>query len=407
METFAELGIDAFLTESLAARGITAPTEIQRLVIPLLLRQERSSEGGSAESVIFSSPAGTGKTFAYLLPLLQAWLSQNAAAASPVDSAGPRNSQGPKILICAPTYELCSQIKREADFLLGSAHPAFRTGLFIGGAALTRQIEALKRDKPRAVIGNPGRLLQLARTGKLKLGSVEALVLDEGDRLTENELFDATRELVSLLNSRRLTAACSATLPPRSLERLTPLAGGGPKIISANSGGTLSGAIEHWAFFSEERRKISLLRSLLAASPDGKTLVFTSRPWQAENIASQLRYRSIPAAALHGGMDKKERKRALDDFRRAGAAVLVTSDLAARGLDIPGIARVIALDTGENPDSYLHRAGRTGRAGASGLMITIGDERELSRLAKLEKKLGVVIYPKELRGGKAAVPGDY
>jgi superfamily II DNA/RNA helicase len=400
MNSFPELGIAPFFVERLAERGIGVPTEIQRQVIPRLL---------SGESLLFNSATGTGKTFAYLVPLFQSLFCSDGFPAA--------GREGwPRLLICAPTYELCSQIKGEADFLLrdlpvkgageGRAAVSPAAGLVIGAAAMSRQIDALKKDKPQVIIGNPGRLLQLARMGKLRLGAAEALVLDEGDRLVSEELFAVSGELVALVNPERQTAACSATLPLRSRERLIPLmgSGGSPRIISAENGEALRDAIEHWALFSEERRKMSVLRSFLAAVSPLKALVFTARPWQVGNIVSQLEYRRLAAGALHGDMDKKARKQALDDFRRGKIRILVTSDLAARGLDISGVTHIIALDTGETGDSYIHRAGRTGRAGNRGVMVTIGDEKELRRLAKLEKKLGIVVYPKELYEGKVVAP---
>jgi superfamily II DNA/RNA helicase len=387
MNSFSALGTASFFVGRLAERGIGAPTEIQRLVIPPIL---------AGESVLFSSATGTGKTFAYLIPLFQ----------SLAVSAG----SWPRLLICAPTYELCSQIKGEADFLLrdfpADGAAPLKTGLVIGASAMSRQIDALKKDRPQVIIGNPGRLLQLARMGKLKLRAVEALVLDEGDRLTADELFDGTGELVSLAAARRRTIACSATLSPASRQRLIPLAGGAPRIIAAGNQEVLRGAIEHWAFFSEERRKISLLRSFLTAASPEKALVFTARPWQVENIVSQLRYCRLAADALHGDKDKKARKQALEDFRRGRTRVLVSSDLAARGLDIPGVTHIIALDVPETGDPYIHRAGRTGRAGNRGFMVTIGDEEELTRLARLEKKLGILIRPKELYKGKVTAPPE-
>jgi superfamily II DNA/RNA helicase len=267
-----------------------------------------------------------------------------------------------------------------------------------------RQIDTLRKDKPQVIIGNPGRLLQLARTGKLRLNAVEALVLDEGDRLTANELFADTAGLVSLVKGKRQTVACSATLPPKSRERLLPMMGDTPRILAGETAEVLRLAIEHWALFSEERHKIAALRSFLAATAPGKALVFTARPWQVGNIVSQLQYHHLAAGALHGSMDKQLRKQALEDFRRDRTRVLVTSDLAARGLDISGVTHIIALDVPESGDAYIHRSGRTGRAGNRGIMLTIGDEGELRRLAKLEKKLGIVIYPKELYRGRIAAP---
>jgi superfamily II DNA/RNA helicase len=407
--SFSELGAAPFFVERLAERGISAPTEIQRRVIPPLL---------AGESLLFSSATGTGKTFAYLIPLLQSLLFPPAEQEEAVSRKG-----WPRVLICAPTYELCSQIKGEADFLLAGGHdegpllragerpaaghderPLLRAGLVIGAAALGRQIDGLKKERPPVIIGNPGRLLQLARMGKLRLGAVEALVLDEGDRLAAEELFEETAALIALVNPRRITAACSATLSPRVRERLMPFMGEGPRVEAAGGGEVLRGAIEHWALFSEERRKIGTLRSLLEAAKPRKALVFAARGAQVGNILSQLQYHHLPAGGLHGDMDRKARKQALEDFRRDRTRILVTSDLASRGLDIPGISHIIALDVPQTGDPYIHRAGRTGRAGNRGIMVTIGDEDELRRLANLEKKLGIIIYPKELYQGRVMAP---
>ncbi|GHV77962.1 DEAD/DEAH box helicase [Spirochaetia bacterium] len=385
---FAGLGVSPFFIERLAERGITAPVEIQRRVIPRLF---------AGEHVLFSSPTGTGKTFAYLIPVFQKLME------STVDA-------GPKALILAPTYELCSQIKGEAEFLL-SGFAAFKTGLLIGSAAMGRQIETLKKDRPRLLVGNPGRVLQLVRMGKLRLTGLDFLVLDEADRLTADELYGDTRELVSLIPSTPQVAACSATLPPSCRERLLPLMGEGNSIAAeeTHENEILRDKIEHWAFFCEERDKIGLLRSFLAAlhsrkAAAGRLLVFTGRGAQVGNIVSKLQYHGIPALGLYGDMDKRMRKQAMDDFRRGRAAVLVASDLAARGLDIPDISHIIALDTAEDPDAYIHRAGRTARAGKRGIMATFGDEGEMRRLARLEKKLGIVVYPKELYEGKVCAP---
>jgi superfamily II DNA/RNA helicase len=421
MNSFLELGMAPFFVECLAERGISVPTEIQRLVIPPLL---------SGKSVLFNSATGTGKTFAYLIPLFQSLFSSKNVADRMDGGGAPVRNGWPRLLICAPTYELCSQIKGEADFLLrnlpvnrtsfngeegDTPAPAARrmpvkASLVIGAAAMGRQIDILKQDKPQVIIGNPGRLLQLARMGKLRFKAVEALVLDEGDRLIADELFAGTRELVSLVNPERQTIACSATVSSRSRDRLIPMMGGGkdggPRIMAAGDNEALRDAIEHWALFSEVRRKISILRSFLAAVSPRKVLVFTARPWQVGNIVSQLQYRRLAAGALHGDMDKKARKQALEDFRQGRTDILVTSDLAARGLDISGITHIIALDVPETGDPYIHRAGRTGRAGNRGIMVTIGDEEELRRLAKLEKKLGIVIYPKELYEGKIISPPE-
>ena len=377
--SFAEIGVTPFFIERLGEHSIVNPTAIQSLVIPPLL------EG---KSILFRSATGTGKTFAYLLPLFQRLLEADA--------------RGPLMLICAPTHELCAQIKGEADFLL--AGTPLKAGLLIGSANLGRQAEELKKRAPQVIAGNPGRLLQLARMGKLKLQGIRFLVLDEGDRLTSDESLEETRSLAGLVKARRLTVSCSATAPVKSRERLFALMGEGAVFLEKDEPGILRERIAHWALFSEERRKIRTLRSFIAAARPAKILVFTGLGAQVGNIVSQLQFHGISAGGLFSGMDKRQRKQALDDFRRGRILALATSDLAARGLDIPGVSHVAALDVPQTGDAYVHRAGRTGRAGKAGVMLTIGDEEELRRLAALEKKLGIVIYPKELWGGRLQAP---
>jgi superfamily II DNA/RNA helicase len=384
---FADLGASPFFIERLRERGVTEPTEIQSRVIPRLL---------AGEQVLFSSPTGTGKTFAYLIPVFQKLMEGAAADAAP--------GNGPEALILAPTHELCSQIKQEADFLAAGAG-RLAVSLLIGSAAMGRQIDFLRKTKPRVVIGNAGRVLQLARMGRLRL-SPRFLVLDEADRLISEELYGETRELISLVRSDPQTAACSATLPEKRRDRLIPLLGGGESIAVEETmdNKILRDNIEHWAFFCEERDKTRLLRSFLAALRPRKVLVFTARGSRVGTIVSRLQYHGVPALGLFGDMDGKLRKQALDDFRRGRSTALVASDLAARGLDIPGVSHIISLDTAEDPDVYVHRCGRTARAGKRGVMASFGDEPELRRLAKVEKKLGIVVYPKELYGGKLRTP---
>jgi superfamily II DNA/RNA helicase len=162
--------------------------------------------------------------------------------------------------------------------------------------------------------------------------------------------------------------------------------------------------IQHWAIWSEDRRKVQTLRSFLAAVQPRKALVFAGRSWDAEKIVAQLRHLSV--AALYSGMDKISRRNAVAGFRSGKIAVLVSSDLAARGLDIPGISHVIALDVPQDGEIYIHRAGRTGRAGKRGIMVSIGDGDEMRRLARLEKRLGLTVYPRELYRGQLITPTE-
>ncbi|MDR0582884.1 MAG: DEAD/DEAH box helicase [Treponema sp.] len=462
MENFADLGVSPVFIGRLRGRDISAPTAIQRLVIPPLL---------AGKSVIFRSETGTGKTFAYLIPALQrllAGIGEAPAGSAPDDTAtGRPRYQGPELLICAPTFELCSQIKGEIDFLLargkdglpgslwgfspndkenaqfcafstlqtpkgaqnsgifavkgrknpqvpqapGNAAGNINTALLIGSAALARQIDALKK-KPLAVVGNPGRLLLLSKMGKLKFPNLRFLVLDEADRMTAEESLEETRELIRLIvrdvrNGSPGAAACSATISGKTGELLPPLFAGA-ELIESGEQEILRERIEHWAIFSEGRRKVQTLRSLLAAvktrKAGFKALVFAGRNDDAGKIVSQLQFHHIPAAGLFGRMDKRERKNAVDAFRAGKISALVSSDLAARGLDIPGISHVVAMDVPADRETYIHRSGRTGRAGKRGVMVSIGDEAEMRRLALLEKKLGITVRPRELYQGKVREP---
>jgi superfamily II DNA/RNA helicase len=412
LNEFAALGVLPAVVEKLAERAVCRPTAIQRLVMPPLL---------AGNSVVFRSATGTGKTFAYLVPAVQ----QLSGGDVSVSRYG-----GPALLVCAPTYELCSQIKAEIDFLAPSS-----AALLIGSVSLNRQIENLKKAKPLAAVGNPGRLLVLAKMGKLKFQGLRFLVLDEADRMTADDSRDETAELLRLiarnvacdaahdaahdaLDRGVVVAACSATLAGKNRERLLPLldglcrangAGGGPgalQIVESDEQEILRERIEHWAIFSESRRAAQTLRSFLAAAKPKKALVFTGRSDDAGKIAADLQYHHVNAAVLLGGTDKKARKEAVDGFRSGKIAVLVSSDLAARGLDIPNISHIIALDVPADGEAYIHRAGRTGRAGKRGVMVSIGDEDAMRRLASLEKKLKIVVYPKELYGGRVCGTDD-
>ena len=367
--------------ERLSERNIRVPTEIQKLTVP------RISAG---ENVLFRSATGTGKTFAYLLPIFEKLLTCE-------------NPQIPYLLVIAPTLELCSQIKSEADFLLKD-YANIKTTLIIGSANISRQIDSLKKEKPAVIIGNPARLLQLVKMGKLKLYSITALVLDEGDRLCSEELFDDTLELVKRVNTNRQSITCSATISEKSKEKLFPLIGKDVAVLETSAQEILRDQITHWAFFSEGRRKIATLSSFLNASRAKKALVFTNNSSQVGNITTKLQYHAVSATGIYSGMNKKDRKQAFDDFKSGKARVLVSSDLAARGLDIPAISHVIELDVPSDSEVYIHRAGRTGRAGRKGIMVTIGDEDELRRFSLLEKKLGITVYPKILYKGRICTP---
>ena len=359
------------IKEKLFTLNITEPTKVQDKIIPLI------EEG---KSVLFQSETGTGKTYAYLLPLVNK-LEQD------------QDKINLKILVCAPTFELASQINAAAKKITDR-----KTALIIGGAPVKRQIETLK-EKPQIIIGTAARLVELIRLKKIKTQSLYALVFDECDRLLKKESFEDTDNLRNCVSKDCQIIGCSATINKSA------------RIFFADSESVimpqefiLSNNIEHWAIYAELREKIEFLRKFLAAEKPGKALIFTSRADQVENIYNKLTYKHVECMALHAKADKQLRKAAIDKFRSGKCKVLITSDLGARGLDIPEITHIIQMDLPEDDDFFIHRAGRTARAGKHGINVVIGDEFEMRRYAALEKKFGLKVYPKQIRNGKICAP---
>lgn len=359
------------LRQSLTSLGITSPTPVQREVIPHIL---------DGENVLFESETGTGKTFAYLLPLINKLETLD-------------DHQRVRIIVVAPTFELASQINSACKSV--SSH---KSALMIGGAPLKRQIETLK-EKPEIIIGTAARLVELIHLKKLKDEGLMAAVFDETDRLVKKESLEDTSNFRNLLPAGTQIIACTATI-----SRQTKIFFADAKNIVLPPEDVLRKRITHWAIYAENRDKIETLRKFLAAENPTKALIFTSRADQVENIYNKLTYKKVVCAALHAKTDKQKRKAAIDRFRSGKEKILITSDLAARGLDIPEISHIIQMDFPQDEDFFIHRSGRTARAGKTGINVVIGDEWEMRHFAQLEKKLGITVYPKEIRAGKVVSP---
>lgn len=386
MNKFLELKVDESIVSKLEEIGITEPTEVQKKIIPLI------SEG---KNIMFQSETGTGKTFAYLLPLL-----------SRLNSTENRMA---RLMIASPTYELASQIKVQVQKI-----SRIKCALLIGGAPISRQIELLK-EKPEIVIGGPARLLELIHLKKLKADGIETLVLDEADRLLSPELRDSTKGLMERLPKSVQLIGNSATVSKYTREILQKARNGilndekenAILFVALPMENVLRKQISHWAIFSERRDKIDTLRSFINAEKPKKLLVFTSKSDQIENIASKLRFKKIDCETLCGKTNKVDRKSAIDRFRSGKTKILITTDLASRGLDIEGITHVVQMDLPEKEDFFIHRAGRTARAGATGINCVIGDAWEMENYARLEKKLKITVFPKMLYKGNVVDPNSF
>ncbi|MCR5289308.1 MAG: DEAD/DEAH box helicase [Treponema sp.] len=377
--TFEQLTISRSLIERLKNSNITTPTPVQQQVIPHILNNE---------NVLFQSETGTGKTLAYLLPLIQLFADSHI------------QDKKSKILVIAPTYELSSQIKSVIQSITDT-----KCTLCIGGTQIKRQVEALK-EKPFIIVGNPARIVELIRLKKIKTESIKAVVLDEIDRLTSKEISHETATLLQLLPANKQTIGCSATVSKQTKQFIEKIINTTPQVIELPLEDVLKHRITHMAFYAERRDKIDTLRQILNAIQPKKAIIFTSRQDQVINITSKLQYKKILCEGLFAKADKKDRKTVIDHFKSGVCPILVTSDLASRGLDIPGITHIIQMDLPADADFFIHRAGRTARANTTGINIVIGDEYELQHFAQIEKKLGIIVYPKQLYKGKIVAPLD-
>lgn len=384
--TFSQLGIEDSYIQKLNSHEIRQATAVQMQAIPELLR---------GSSLMFQSETGTGKTLAYLLPILQ--------RIEKIDN--PQKKV--RIVIISPTIELASQIKSQVQLITDS-----KAALLVGGAPIKRQIELLK-EKPLIVIGGPARILELFHLKKLKLDDTMALVLDEADRLVSRELRDYTDELISAVKKDVQLVAASATINLKTqkiLEEKRPHSENSGqekiKLLLLPPEDVLRKRITHYALFAETRDKIDTLRKLLLAEKPEKALVFTSKLDQVANIVSKLKYKNIECSALTAKTEKTERKATIDRFRSGKIKILVTSDLVARGMDIPDISHVIQMDMPSDDDFFIHRAGRTARMGKSGTNIVIADAYEMRKYAAIEKKLKITVYPRMLYKGSLVDPNE-
>jgi superfamily II DNA/RNA helicase len=375
--TFNEIGIPPALVEALTKENITEPTPIQAMAVPVLL---------AGTSAYLNSETGTGKTLAYLLPLF-----------SRIDVAATET----QLVVIVPTHELAIQIQRQAGLLAQNSGLPIRSVLLIGGTLMQRQIDKLKK-KPQVVIGSPGRICELIELGKLKVQRVASVVIDEADRLLEGNSLTTVRTILRAVPRERQVIFVSATEHPACSLEAGALA---PRLTTLHAGaGPVNSNIEHHYLVCDERDKPDVLRKLIHALNPERALVFVHRNERAEVIAAKLAHHKVAVADLHGAFDKSERKKAMDDFRSARVKVMIASDLAARGLDIKGITHVFNVDLPSESKAYLHRVGRTARAGAKGQAVSLMTEAEVRLARRYETELGIRMTPIRLFEGRVVAP---
>ncbi|MCL2855420.1 MAG: DEAD/DEAH box helicase [Defluviitaleaceae bacterium] len=345
--------------KSPAMAGIVAPTDIQRDAIPHIL-------GG--RDIIAQSPTGTGKTLSYLLPIF----------------AGIKGDiRAVQAVIIAPTYELASQIAMVARGLAEKADSD--VALLIGGADKRRQLTALKA-KPLVIVGSLGRISDFVVEKKLSMHHVRTLVFDEADRLfVEQNMINIQAVIKATLRDRQILLF-SATMPKKTAETATPLM---KEPVNIGIGNAIPKNIRHFYTICEGRKKAERLRSIIHNQSIEKMLIFVNRPFDIEKAAQRLNFHNIPTSPLHGDKDKVARKAAMEALRKGKIKALVASDAGSRGLDIGGLNHVVNLDLPAREKDYIHRAGRCGRAGADGTVISIVTGGEAEALKKMAKKLKI------------------
>lgn len=375
-DTFAQLNVAEDLCSQLAAEGITAPTAVQAAALP---------EALAGRDVIIRSHTGTGKTLCYLLPILQK-----------LDAA----SSHLQAVVVAPTQELAMQIVRLAE-KLGEARGIRTLGL-IGGASLKRQLERLKQ-RPHLVAGTPGRLVELLEMRKLKLHEVRILVVDEVDQVFQLGEQSEIELIMKRTQRDRQLIFVSATMPD-DLRKVADEWMTQPSYVDEAGEAQTAPGIEHVYFECEARKRVDLLQKLIYHYRPQASIVFVNHTDQIAEITEKLKYNQIAADALYGDQPKLERNLVLDKLRAGKLQVLVATDLAARGLDLPNVSHVFALHPAADSDYYVHRAGRTGRMGRKGTMVSLIIPSELFILRKFEKQLNIQIKRKELYFGRIVDP---
>jgi superfamily II DNA/RNA helicase len=382
--SFSSLGLDLSLSATLAALGYTEPTPVQREAIPAVLA------GGD---LLVSSQTGSGKTAAFLVPGLQRLT--KAAAATSAPSGSSRTNAGPRMLVLTPTRELALQVQKSAHGY-GKGQP-LRTACLVGGMPFGAQLKQLSKAVD-LVVATPGRLLDHLNRGSIDFKRVELLVLDEADRMLDMGFQDELDAIVARIPAGRQTLLFSATLDGvvgRLAQRVTRNA---KRIDIARAAENKLDITQHALFADNGIHKERMLDSLLRETDVEQALVFTATKRSAQQLSVSLQGKGFKAAALHGDMGQRDRSWTLQKLREGRMRVLVATDVAARGIDVPGINLVVNYDAPNQAEDYVHRIGRTGRAGRAGAAVTFLDRSERHLVRTIERFTGNRLQVMEIPG---------
>lgn len=359
-----------FIQEIWQESGYAAPTSIQEKAIPAIL---------TGKDVICESPTGTGKTLSYLLPAIQKL---------------DETKNGIQIVILAPSRELVMQILEEVRKWTKGTNIVSTS--FIGGANIKKQVEKLK-ERPQIVIGTTGRIVELIKMKKMKMHEVTTVIVDEADQLVSNEHLSNVQSIIKSTLKDRQILFFSATISEQT-EKIAKSLMNNVEVIRVKEAINQENT-SHIYFLCEQRDKIDVLRKIMYTEPD-KAIAFIKSLDRVEEIEAKLTYNHIDVAVLAGEAKKQERQQSMKNFRAGKIPLLLTTDVAARGLDIQDVTYVIHFDFPKTASQYVHRSGRTGRMGKKGVVISIVNAREESFLNKMGHELGITFTKKDFYKGE-------
>jgi ATP-dependent RNA helicase RhlE len=366
--TFEHLGLSPDLLRAVTQEGYTEPTPVQRESIPLVL---------AGRDLLAAAQTGTGKTAAFVLPILQ-----RLATTAPYSQTSGRRPI--RVLVLTPTRELCLQVE-ESVRTYSRTRPVRSTAIY-GGVPFDPQLRRLLQA-PEIVVATPGRLLDHVGQRTIDLSRVEVLVLDEADRMLDMGFIPDVRRIIDLLPRERQTLLFSATFTPQ-VRRLAADFQRQPALVQVTPHNTAPDLVNQQVLFVERTRKRDVLSELISSGRIEQALVFTRTKHGASRLAEQLNRDGIAALAIHGDKTQPQRVRALDDFKAGRVGILVATDVAARGLDIDALPHVVNYDLPTVAEDYVHRIGRTGRAGAEGHALSLVASEERPMLVQIERMLG-------------------
>ena len=374
--SFADLGLVPSILSAVESAGFTEPTPVQAAAIPRAL---------AGQDLMVSSQTGSGKTAAFMLPALNRIAGQSA-----------NRGVGVQVLVLTPTRELAMQVS-DATTAYGANLPGLRTAVVVGGVPYGAQLKALSR-RVDVLVATPGRLIDHLKAGRVKLNTVHTLVLDEADRMLDMGFIEDIETIIERLPNSRQTLLFSATLDG-SVARLAEKMMREPERIEiAGHRDKHTNITQTLLYADDASHKMRLLDHLLRDTRLDQAIVFTATKRGADDLADRLSEQGFSAAALHGDMNQRQRTRTLTQLQRGQVRVLVATDVAARGIDVQGISHAVNFDLPLQAEDYVHRIGRTGRAGRDGLAYTLAVHGERHKVRRIEHYIGQTINPEIIAG---------